>query len=132
MASPKLMWRLARIHESADGMMISRVRRRLSAPRMRAFAIRLRSTSRTPWKALKKTTKNTSTTAVAALPQSERPNMIANREPSTTRGIAFAALMKGESVSASSSTRPSTIPKMTPSIEPMMKPTTASSIVTAA
>jgi hypothetical protein len=31
MASPKLMCRLARIQESADGMMISVVRRRLSA-----------------------------------------------------------------------------------------------------
>ena len=35
----------------------------LDAPRIRALAMRLRSTSRAPWKALKKTAKNTSTTA---------------------------------------------------------------------
>ena len=132
MASPKLMWRLARIQVMADGMMISVVSRRLSAPRMRALAIRFRSTSRTPWNALKKTTKNTSTTAVAALPQSDSPNMTANSEPSTTRGMALAPLMKGDSTSASTSMRPRRMPKTTPSAAPIRKPTTASCIVTAA
>ena len=46
--------------------------------------------------------------------------------------MAFAALMKGESVSASSSIRPSRIPKTMPSSEPITNPTTASSMVTAA
>src|SRR5207302_4202604 len=132
MASPKLMWRLARIQVMADGMMISVVSRRLAAPRMRALAIRFRSTSRTPWNALKKTTKNTSTTAVAALPQSDSPNMTANSEPSTTRGMALAPLMKGDSTSASTSMRPRRMPKTTPSAAPIRKPTTASCIVTAA
>src|SRR2546429_231387 len=126
MARPKLMWRLARIQESADGMMISVVNRRLFAPRMRALATRLRSTSRTPWKALKKTTKNTRTTAVAALPESDRPNMMAKREPSTTRGMALAALMKGERTSASRSMRPNRMPKTTPRSEPTRKPSGAS------
>src|SRR6266581_1805095 len=62
-ASPKLVWRLATIHESADGIRISVVSWRSLAPRMRALAMRLRSTSRTPWNALKNTTKKTSTAA---------------------------------------------------------------------
>lgn len=37
------------------------------APRMRALAIRFLSASRTPWKALANTTKNTITTASAIL-----------------------------------------------------------------
>src|SRR5438874_455074 len=110
--------------------MISAVKRRLSAPRMRALLIRLRSTSRTPWNALKNTTKNTSTDAVAIFALMSRPSETANSAPTTTRGIAFAPLMYGPSTSESSSLRPRTMPNMTPSTEPTKKPPTVSSIVT--
>ena len=57
------MCRLARIQVNADGSTTCRVTCQRDAPRIRALDIRLRSTSRVPWKALKNTPKNTSTTA---------------------------------------------------------------------
>src|SRR6267378_470416 len=131
-ASPKRVCRLATIHERADGMRISVVSWRSPAPRMRAFAIRLRSTSRTPWNALKKTTKKTRTAAVAIFDLMSSPSETAKRAPSTTRGIAFAALMYGPRTSDSSRFRPSATPKTTPRIDPTMNPPTASSMVTSA
>ena len=55
--------------------------------------MRLRSTSWTPWKALKKTTKNTSTAASSTLEVMARPNATVKIEPSTIRGIALTTLM---------------------------------------
>src|SRR5215813_3703611 len=119
------------IQDSAEGRMTSMVRRREPAPRMRALAIRLRSTSRTPWKALKKTTKKTRTAAVATLERRSRPSDMANSAPSTTRGIEFAALMKGAKTSDSIRLRPSSTPATMPSAVPTTKPSTVSSMVTA-
>ena len=68
-ANPKLVCKLARIHDSAEGKMTCVVSWRSLAPRIRALLSSTRSTSRTPWKALKKTTKNTSTTASATFDQ---------------------------------------------------------------
>src|SRR5712691_7396600 len=117
------------IQERADGMMISVVSCRLPAPRIRAFATRLRSTSRTPWNALKKTTKKTRMAAVATLDLMSRPSEIANRAPTTTRGIAFAPLMYGERTSESNRLRPSAMPMTTPRSDPTTKPPTVSSMV---
>src|SRR6266851_1140584 len=83
-------------------MRISVVSCRSPAPRMRALAMRFRSTSRTPWNALKKTTKKTSTAAVAIFDLMSRPSATANRAPTTTRGMALAPLMYGPSTSGSS------------------------------
>ena len=58
-----------------------------------ALARMLRSTSRTPWKALKKTTKNTSTAASRIFGSTPRPNATMKIEPSTIRGIALTILM---------------------------------------
>ena len=59
---------------------------------MRALATRLRSTLRTPWKALKKTTKNTSTAASITFEGSPRPSHMMKIEPSTMRGSALSGL----------------------------------------
>ncbi len=79
---------------------------------MRALAIRLRSTSRVPWKALKKTEKKTSTTASATLP------VIAEAEPDDEHrrrarcaGWSWRALMNGAITSASTRIRPSAMPQ---------------------
>src|ERR1700738_3499220 len=92
-ANPKLTWRLAMIQLRAEGMITSVVMRRSSAPRMRALASRFLSTSRTPWKALKKTMKKTSTTASATFDCMPRPKAMTKIAPRTTRGIELAALM---------------------------------------
>ncbi len=81
------------IHVTAEGSTTSRVTRQREAPRMRALAMRLRSTSRVPWNALEKTAKNTSTTASSTLETSPRPNATMKIEPSTIRGIEFMILM---------------------------------------
>ena len=81
------------IQVSAEGSTTWRVIASREAPSTRALASRLRSTSRTPWKALKNTTKNTSTEASATLEVMPRPSATMNSEPSTMRGIAFAILM---------------------------------------
>ena len=66
-AKPNAVCRLARIQVVALGSTIEvRICRR-EAPRIRALSTRVRSTSRAPWKALKKTAKKTRTTAVATL-----------------------------------------------------------------
>ena len=66
--------------------------------------------------------------AILALMSS--PSEMAKSAPTTTRGMAFAALMYGPITSESSRLRPNATPKMTPRIEPTMKPPTVSSIVT--
>ena len=81
------------IHVSAEGRTTCVVTWRRPAPRMRAFAITSSFTSRTPWNALKKTTKKTSTNASATFDGSPSPSQMMKIEPSTTRGIEFAALM---------------------------------------
>src|SRR5438874_11574076 len=126
-AKPKLVWRLAMIQVSAEGKTTCVVIFRRFAPRIRAFAITSSSTSRTPWNALKKTTKKTSTNASATLDGSPRPSQMMKMEPRTTRGIEFAALMYGPSTSARSRTRPSARPQMTPAPTPIPKPLNASS-----
>ena len=55
--------------------------------------MRFRSTSRTPWKALKKTTKKTRTAASMTFEDEPRPSHTTKMEPSTMRGTAFIALM---------------------------------------
>ena len=92
-ASPKATCRLAMIQTSAEGTTTWRMMAGFEAPSTRAFASRLPSTSRTPWKALKNTTKNTSTEASATFEGVPRPSATVNSEPSTIRGIAFAILM---------------------------------------
>jgi hypothetical protein len=92
-AKPKLMCMLAMIHVIAEGSTTWRVTCRGEAPRIRALATRLRSTSRAPWKALKNTAKNTSTTASATFDVSPSPNQRMKIEPSTMRGIEFITLM---------------------------------------
>src|SRR3979490_2094607 len=131
-ASPKLVWRLATIQERADGIRISVVSSRSPAPRIRALAIRFRSTSRTPWNALKNTTKKTRTAAVAIFDLMSSPSEMANRAPTTTRGMACAPLRCGPRTSDSSLLRPRATPNTTPRIEPTMNPPTASSMVTSA
>ncbi len=101
------------------------------APRMRALSMRVLSTSRAPWKALKKTAKKTRTTAVATLEDMPRPNQITKSDASTMRGIAFAALMNGAQTSARKRPLPSRTPSTTPASEPITNPMTASSRVTA-
>jgi len=64
------------IQLSAEGMTTAVVTCRGEAPRMRVLAIRLRSASRTPWKALPQTTKNTATAAKATLEAMPRPREI--------------------------------------------------------
>src|SRR5438876_5121412 len=128
-AKPKLVWRLAMIHVRAEGSTTCVVTSRRLAPRMRAFAITSSFTSRTPWKALKKTTKKTRTKARATLDGSPSPSQMMKIEPSTTRGIEFAALMYGPSTSARRRIRPSATPKMTPPTTPKPKPSSASSTV---
>jgi hypothetical protein len=86
-AKPKETWRLARIHDSADGITTARVICQSLAPRMRALA---------------NTTKNTITTASAIFEAAPRPNATMKIEPSTTRGIEFATLMQIENTSDSS------------------------------
>ena len=98
---------------------------------MRALLTRLRSTSRAPWKALKKTAKKTSTTAVATFEVMPRPNQMTKSEASTMRGIALAALMNGAHTSAGKRLRPSRMPRTTPPSAPMTKPSTASCRVVA-
>src|SRR6266699_1655257 len=75
--------------------------------------------------------KKTSTTASATFDWIPRPSPIMKMEPSTTRGIELAALIKGPSTSARKRLRPRTTPKMTPSATPIRKPRTVSSNVTA-
>ena len=81
------------IQVSAEGTTTWRVIASREAPSTRAFASRLRSTSRTPWKALKNTTKNTRTEASDTFEAMPRPSATVNSEPSTIRGIAFATLI---------------------------------------
>ena len=100
-ANPNAACSDERIHEVALGSTIEPSTWARLAPRIRALLIRLRSTSRAPWKALKKTAKNTSTNAVATLDDMPRPNQITNSAASTMRGTALAALMNGASTSAS-------------------------------
>jgi len=73
--------------------MTDQVTCRGEAPRMRALAIRLRSASRTPWKALPKTTKKTITTPSATLDGMPSPSAMTKMDPSTTRGMELAILM---------------------------------------
>jgi len=92
-AKPKLTCRLARIQLIADGITTARVICSGEAPRIWALAIIARSASRTPWKALAKTTKNTITTASATFDAMPRPSAMMKIDPSTTRGTELAILM---------------------------------------
>ena len=65
------------------------------APSSRALAMRLRSTSRAPWKALKKTPKKTRTTARMTLDWMPKPKATVKIEPRMMRGIELAALRNG-------------------------------------
>ena len=71
-------------------MITDQVTCRGEAPRMRALAIKLRSASRTPWKAFPKTTKKTITTPSATLDAIPRPSATTKIDPSTTRGMELA------------------------------------------
>ncbi len=125
-AKPKLTCRLVKIQVVAAGMTTCKVTLRLSAPRMRALATRLRSTSRAPWKALKNTGKNTSTTAEATLEAGPRPNQIRKIGASTIRGMALSTLMYGPNTSARKRIRPSAMPSSTPPTTPITQPVRAS------
>src|SRR5450759_3243400 len=92
-ANPKLTCRLARIQVNADGMTTSVVIFQREAPSSLALAIRLRSTSRVPWKALKKTPKKTRTMTSSTLEVRPRPKATTNSDPSTMRGMELATLM---------------------------------------
>ena len=97
---------------------------------MQALAIRLRSTSRVPWKALKKTPKKTRTMTSSTLEVRPRPKATMKSDPSTIRGMEFMILMNGPKTSARNWIRPSAIPATTPATTPMTKPSAASSRVT--
>src|SRR3954453_3809392 len=125
-AKPKLTWRLGKIQEGAEGMTTWRVTRRPCAPRIRALDTRLRSASRAPWKALKKTGKKTSTTAEATLEAGPSPNQITKIGARTILGIELSTLMYGPSTSASKVIRPSAMPKTTPATTPTTQPSSAS------
>ena len=81
------------IHVIAEGTTTCCTTCNREAPRMRALATRLRSTLRTPWKALKNTTKKTSTAASSTFEGSPSPSQITKIEPSTMRGSALTILM---------------------------------------
>src|SRR5579885_10498 len=130
-AKLKLVCKLAMIHVRADGRITCVVSWRWLAPRMRALASRLRSTSRTPWKALKKTIKNTITTDSATFDWMPNPSPIMKIGPRTTRGIEFSALIYGPRTSDKKRYCPRTTPKMTPRTTPITKPMMVSSKVTA-
>ena len=93
MAKPKALCRLAMIQVRADGTMTCRMICICEAPSTLALARMLRSTSRTPWKALKKTMKNTSTAASRIFGSTPMPNATMKIEPRTIRGIALTILM---------------------------------------
>lgn len=93
MAKPKALCRLAMIHVSAEGRMTCRVVCIREAPSTLTLARTLRSTSRTPWKALKKTMKNTSTAASRIFGVTPIPKATMKIEPRTMRGIALTILM---------------------------------------
>src|SRR5947207_2346279 len=97
---------------------------------MRALAMRLRSTSRVPWNALKNTAKNTITNASATFDASPRPSETMNTAPSTMRGIELATLMYGPKTCDSNGTRPRAIPHTTPTTTPRPNPMSASFMVT--
>lgn len=126
MAKPKAVCRLAMIQVSAEGTTTWRTTCIGEAPSTRALARMLRSTSRTPWKALKKTTKNTSTAASSTLGVSPMPNATTKIEPSTIRGMAFTILMYGPNTSARNRFWPSATPRTMPATEPKMNPNSAS------
>ena len=86
-AKPKLMCRLARIQVNAEGSTTWRVTCQREAPRSAGVGDRLRSTSRDPWKALKKTPKKTSTTARITFDWMPNPNATVKIEPRMIRGI---------------------------------------------
>src|ERR1700694_3673424 len=115
-AKPKLMCRLARIQVKADGRTTCRVTCSREAPRIRALEIRLRSTSRVPWNALKKTPKKTSTTASTILDSTPNPKATVKIEPRMIRGMELATLMNGDIRSAISRLLPRA------STTPMTKP----------
>jgi hypothetical protein len=81
------------IQVSADGMTTLRITCSRDAPRMRTLLTRFPSTSRTPWKALKNTTKNTRNAARTIFDVMPSPSMITKSAPSTIRGSALTALI---------------------------------------
>src|SRR5437588_12933299 len=95
-AKPKLTCRLANIQLIAEGTITDLVNCQSDAPRILALAIIERSASRTPWKALWKTTKNTITKASATLDARPRPNSMMKIGASTTRGIELMTLRQIE------------------------------------
>ncbi len=106
------------IHTTADGSTTSRTVSSRDAPSTRTFATRLRSTSRTPWKALKKTTKKTSTEASSTFDAVPNPSQTTKIDPRTIRGIALSTLMNGPITSARNGTWPSSTPSTTPASVP--------------
>ena len=87
MAKPNAVCRLAMIQVSADGIVTWRATWSGEAPSTLTLATRFGSTSRTPWKALKKTMKNTRTAASNTLGKVPRPNATRKIEPRMMRGI---------------------------------------------
>src|SRR5437773_3285179 len=129
-AKPTLVRRLAKIHVSAEGSSTCRIMWRGLAPRMRALLTRSRSTSRSPVKVLKNTTKKTSEMTMTTFDRSPRPNQRMNNGASTTRGMAFSATMSGSKMCASFSQCANRNPTATPSKVPSRNPMIVSFIVT--
>ena len=122
MAKPNAVCRLAMIHVSADGMVTCRATCSGEAPRTFTFATRFGLTSRTPWKALKNTMKNTSTPASRTFGNVPRPKATRKIEPRMMRGTALTILMYGPRTSARKRFWPSSSPRMTPAAVPRKKP----------
>ncbi len=93
MAKPKLTCSDAKIQLIAEGTTTVRVNCQPRAPRICALASRLRSASRTPWKALANTTKNTITNDSATFDVSPSPKIMMKIGASTTRGTELITLM---------------------------------------
>ena len=95
MAKPNAVCRLAMIQVNAEGIVTCRATCSGEAPRTLTFATRFGLTSRTPWKALKKTMKNTRTAASSTLGKVPRPKATRKIEPRMIRGTALTILMYG-------------------------------------
>ena len=92
-ANPNATCSDAMIQVIADGMTTLRTTCMRDAPRILALLTKFPSTSRTPWKALKKTTKNTRNAARTTFDDMPSPRMITKSAPRTMRGSALTALM---------------------------------------
>jgi hypothetical protein len=92
-AKPNAVCRLAMIHVSAEGIVTCRATCRGEAPSTFTFATRFWSTSRTPWKALKKTMKKTRTAASSTFGKVPRPKATMKIAPRMIRGIELRILI---------------------------------------